>query len=153
MKVQKVAALLSIIISLTGCADGGTVMLAGAKPAVARPTDEIQLLLEKPEKPFKIVALINSSSDTGWTGSVSMYETLALEKLKTQAAEAGADAVYDIQETTMDAGQVVSSVDWGRAQLGLTKKNIPTATSFSGGLGSTFKTYTFVFRAKAIKFK
>lgn len=128
-------------------------MLTGDKPAIARPTSEIQLILEKPDRPFKVVALVNASAETQWTGSVSAAETLSLEQLKKQAAEAGADAVYDIKEETMDGGQVVSSVDWGRAQVGFTKKGIPTATGSTFGFANAMKNYTFVFRAKAIKFK
>lgn len=153
MKIREFITAIAVCGILSGCAEGGTVMLTGDKPAVARPTNEIELLLEKPGRPFKVIAMVNASAETQWTGSVSAAETLSLEQLKKQAAEAGADAVYEIKQEVMDGGQVVSSVDWGRAQVGFTKKNIPTATGSTFGFANTIKNYTLVFRAKAIKFK
>lgn len=150
------------ILFLVGCAQGGTVMLTGEKPQLIKPISEIELLIEKPTKSYKVLALINSSAKTQsqFFGSSSEAETAALEQLKVQAAQAGADAVMDIKQEVLENGAVISSVAWGQASAsGSAAGNNNYASGQASGTGSAFgfgnwtKNREMVFRAKAIKWK
>ena len=135
-----------LVTALTGCATGGTVMLSGKAPTTPSKTaDEVELFLTVPTKPYKVIALINSSR----SGSdIGLSEGMALEKLKDQAAQAGADGIIEIQREVMDGGAVISSGAYGQASL-----NQNNVRASAGGIGSLIKTYTIVFRGKAVKFE
>ena len=141
--MKRAAIILAFIVA--GCATGGTVMLAGKAPEKSKATDEVELFLDSPKKPYKVIALVNSSRSGSDLG---LSEGMALEKLKEQAAQAGADGIVEIQREVMDGGAVVSSGAYGRATA---TEN--TARASAGGIGSLIRTYTVVFRGKAIRFE
>ncbi len=149
-------AILALIVFLSGCATGGTVMLSGTPPASPTPIEKIEIFLEKPDKKYKVIALITASADTDDFLSVSHAEKAALEKLKEQAARAGADGIIDIYREVLEGGSVVSSTVWGSATgtaYGRGGYTTGYAHGTGGGFGALFKSYSIGFRAKAIKFQ
>lgn len=140
--------ILSFGIFLDGCATGGTVMLSGSPPAEPRQVEEIEIYLEKPNRQYKVIAMIIASAETDDFLSVAHAEKAALEKLKEQAAQAGADGIIDIYREVMQSGAVVSSTAWGTAH-----GNDSLVHGTGGGFGALFRSYSIGFRAKAIKFE
>ena len=154
--MRNILAVLSLALMLAGCAQGGTVMLTGEKPKIVKPTSEIELVIEKPQRAYKVLAMVTASASTKnqLFQATSYAETNALEQLKKQAAEAGADAVIDIKQDTIENGAVVSTTSWGQANVnGSVNGNHVSAsgTGSSFGFGEMLKTHEIIFRAKAVK--
>lgn len=77
-----------LTLSLMACASGSAIV-TGAKRAPLEPS-QVKLYLEPPEK-YEVIALVNASSDAGWTEQDSV--DYALRELKNQAAKLGANGV------------------------------------------------------------
>ena len=132
---------------IIGCATGSTVMLQGAKPEKHTPIGKIAIYLEHPERPYKVIAVLNSSADSKNFGSVAYAEAAALEQLKIQASKAGADGIIEIYRDVLDGGALVASSSWASV-VGTSSY----ASGFGSGFGSIFANHSICFRAKAIKF-
>ena len=80
--------MLLLAISLTACASGSSIV-TGTKRTPLTP-DQVKLYTEPPAN-YEVIAIVNASSDAGWTeqGSVDY----AVEELKNQAAKLGANGV------------------------------------------------------------
>ena len=85
--MKKIITLL-LAISLTACASGSSIV-TGTKRTPLTP-DQVKLYTEPPAN-YEVIAIVNASSDAGWTeqGSVDY----AVEELKNQAAKLGANGV------------------------------------------------------------
>jgi len=143
--------IINTVLFLSGCASGGTVMLVGSAPDEPTPIENVQIFLEPPTRAFQVIALVNSSADTDDFMSTSGAETAALEKLREQAAIAGADGLIDINREVIENGAVISTSAWGAASA-TAVGSTATATGNSSGIGSLFRSYSIGFRANAIKF-
>ena len=76
------------VISLVACASGSSIV-TGTKRASIEPR-QVKLYLEPPAK-YEVIAIVNASSDAGWTEQDSV--DYAVEELKNQAAKLGANGV------------------------------------------------------------
>lgn len=160
MGMKKVnTAFLCLFISLvSGCASfervsGSTVMLKGSPPAMTGVAEDVSIFLEKPEKPFKVIALVTSSVRMDDYASVAEGEGAALERLKLQAAFAGADGIINITREIMDQGTIVSSTSWTSATAFDGERRFPR--SFAGtdyDYTSLYRYYSINFRGEAISF-
>lgn len=79
---------LLLAITLVACASGSSIV-TGTKRSPLTPA-QVKLYIEPPAK-YEVIAIVNASSDAGWTeqGSVDY----AVEELKNQAAKLGANGV------------------------------------------------------------
>lgn len=150
--------IIASVSSFTGCASGSTVMLGGAKPAEKIPVEQVRLHLTPPTGHYEDVALIRASANVNDFLSINDAEAAALEKLKEQAAEAGADGVVDIQQEVVENGTVVSSSAWGRGrayggtiQIGNYENRSGIASAEAGSVTTARVSRTIVFRAKAVR--
>lgn len=143
-----------LCLSLLGCAQGGTVMLVGEKPQVARPVSEVEIFLEKPSRPFRIIALVNASARTKdqLFETTAEAQTNALNQLKQQAAEAGADGIYDITQNTVDNGKTTSSSESQQVRASVSDTRIKGSTS-SSSFSDVLNDHEIIIQAKAIKFQ
>ncbi len=86
--------LLIIIATLTSCASG-TAVVTGTKRGAISP-DQVRLYSNAPPS-YETVAAITASSNMGWTAQGS--QDYAIEELKEQAAELGANGILLGQAT------------------------------------------------------
>lgn len=78
------------VLAIAACATGtGSAIVTGKTRAPLAP-EQVRIYLEPPAA-FEVIALVNASSDAGWTeqGSVDY----AIDELKKQAAKLGANGV------------------------------------------------------------
>jgi hypothetical protein len=152
--MKKIISIMTLCAFLAGCAQGGTVMLMGEKPKVARPTSQVEIFLEAPKRPFKVIALVNASASTKdqLFESTAEAETNAFEQLKQQAAEAGADGIYEITQSTVDNGIVVSTSEAGQARATVSGNKIK-GSEYSSGFANLFNDHEIIIKGKAIKFE
>ena len=85
--LKNIIALL-VAIALMACASGSSIV-TGTKRTPIEPS-QVKLYIEPPAK-YEVIAIVNASSDAGWTeqGSVDY----AVDELKKQAAKLGANGV------------------------------------------------------------
>ena len=126
-----------------GCASGSTVMLSGIAPEMPTPLEQIKLFIEPPDQPYAVIALVNATADTEDFRSVAQAEGAALEKLKEQAAKAGADGVTDIVREMLDGGLVIYSDSLRNYYH--EHRNTHSSTTLS-------RSYAISYKGKAIKF-
>jgi ABC-type Na+ efflux pump permease subunit len=79
---------ISILLLLTGCATGSSIVVGEARKAID--PEQVKLYLEAPDS-FKTIGIVSASSDAGWTEQDSV--DYAVEELKNQAAKLGANGV------------------------------------------------------------
>lgn len=77
-----------LTLSLMACASGSAIV-TGTTRAPLEPS-QIKLYLEPPEE-YEVIALVNASSEAGWTEQDSV--DYAVQELKKQAAKLGANGV------------------------------------------------------------
>lgn len=150
---------ISFMLALTllgGCslglhATGSTVMLSGIRPPAPSSIEKVQIFLEQPKQPYEAVALVNSSIQIGGQGNFPEAEAAALEKLKQQAAAAGADGVIDVVREVVRGDTLISSTAFDTT----TRLNgAPDLKTQQGtGYTSLSQTYSINYRGKAVKFK
>jgi len=128
-------------------------MLKGSPPAMAGAAEDVSIFLEKPEKPFKVIALVNSSVQMDDYSSMAEGEGAALERLKQQAALAGADGIINITREIMDKGTVISSSSWTSADtLDGGRRHPHSVTGSDYDYTSLYRYYSISFRGEAISF-
>lgn len=90
MKLQRFSAILAAItiLVLASCASGSAIVTGTVRTPIL--PEQVRIYLEPPNE-FEVIALVNASSDAGWTeqGSVDY----AIAELKKQAAKLGANGV------------------------------------------------------------
>jgi hypothetical protein len=92
MKTQLLSILTAII--LTGCATGEGTRTSLVEHSKTDPKS-VQILLEKPEKPYEVIGFVSAK------GGAFMSQSDIFEKMREEAAELGANAVYirsDVRE-------------------------------------------------------
>lgn len=118
-------------------------MLVGEVPERSLKTkDRIELFVAPPGRAHRVIALVSGSATFAGFGGVAGAEGTALEKLKEQAALAGADGVIEITRELYLGGVLVSSTSLGQKPVG-TVQSFGSASALPG-VG---------FRGKAIKFE
>ena len=138
--MRRFLGLLTLILS--ACATGSTVMLTGDMPEKSlKAKDQIELFVQPPVRAHKVIALVSASASFAGFGGVAGAEGAALEKLKEQAALAGADGVMEIQREIYLGGVLISSTSLDQKPVGVVK-SFGSASAFPG----------VSFRGKAIKF-
>ena len=161
MRLNKAGAAVSclILLVISGCASfdpvtGSTVMLKGSPPAKAADVGNVSIFLERPEKPFNVLALVSSSVRMYDYSSVSEGEGAALERLKQQAALAGADGIINITREIMDHGTVVQSTAWTSATaIHHGKRGFPhPVDGWDSSQSSLYRYFSISFRGEAITF-
>lgn len=145
------AAALLAAAALIGCSSGSTVMMSGSKPATAVPVEQVRLYTETPRSNYQTVALITASAEVGTYLSIDRAEAAALDRLKEEAAEAGADGVMEIERDLVENGTVTSTSVWGRGSRVDWNNGMTTVSARAGAQTSTYVSRTIVFRAKAIR--
>lgn len=146
-------AMLLAFTNLSGCAvnlkaNGSTVMLEGVKPTLPASANLVRMFLEKPEQNYEVIALVNSSIHISSSMDIAQAEAVALEQLKVQATQAGADGIIDVVRDVTAGDTLISSSAFSTGT--------PWVSPFSGihqgsEQTSVLRTYTISFRAKAIK--
>ena len=82
-----------------------------------------------PARPYRVVALVGASASFLGFGDVAAADGAALEKLREQAAIAGADAVIEIQRELYLGGVLITSTSLGQKPIGTIETFGPAATS------------------------
>lgn len=148
-----------IITLILGCetfdpVTGSTVMLKGSPPARPVSVEDVSIFLEPPGKPFSVLALVSSSVRMYDYSSVAEGEGAALERLKQQAALAGADGVINMTREIMDHGTVVQSTAWTSATaIHHGKRGFPhPVDAWDSSQSSLYRNFSISFRGEAIKF-
>lgn len=85
--ISLVASILASI-AIAACASGSAIVTGKVRTPIT--PEQVRLYLEPPGD-FEVIALVNASSDSGWTEQGSL--DYALEELKNQAAKLGANGV------------------------------------------------------------
>ena len=78
--------LIALVIYISGCA-GADVMLLDPSKSYS-PTENVQLLLDKPKRPYNIIAVIEAK------GSQYNNESQTVRAAQTRAAKIGAHAIF-----------------------------------------------------------
>lgn len=86
--IFRILLLLFSIQILASCASG-TALVTGATRSPIEP-EKVKLYLKEPTK-YEVIAIVNASSDAGWTAQGS--QDYAVKELKNQAAKHGANGV------------------------------------------------------------
>ena len=91
INVNRLALILSGILSIAGCATGtGSALITGQFRPAVEDHSTVRILTMMPQGAEEI-AIVKASSDSGWTEQGSL--NYAVEELKKQAAKLGANAV------------------------------------------------------------
>ncbi len=102
--ISKLGTILLSIVLISACASGSSIVVGEARQPID--PSQVKLYLEVPEN-YKIIGIVNASSDAGWTEQQSV--DYAVAELKNQAAKLGANGVLIIstgdQTTTVVGGQ------------------------------------------------
>lgn len=102
--IRNMVAVLAIA-AISGCTYAeGTAVVTGQKRAAITP-EQVQMYSEAPKTPYEVIALVNSSSGSGWTDQQSV--DYAVEELKNQAAKVGANGVILGQPGSQTGGFVM----------------------------------------------
>ncbi|MGR5364359.1 hypothetical protein ACPV54_26145 [Vibrio mediterranei] len=80
--------ILSFILALAGCASGSSILVGETREPIQ--PEKVRLYAKAP-KSYETIALVNASSDAGFTKQDSI--DYAVEELKSQAARLGANGV------------------------------------------------------------
>ncbi len=153
--------LLMAAILLTGCssfgipATGSLVMLKGEVPIQPLPVGQVQLILNAENQDYQIVALINASASVGESVDIAIAEGKALQELKQQAAQAGANGIIDIVREVLAGGTLTSTMKYGETDnhnnLRINGHNDKDRQTISTGQTSVSRSYTVYFRGKAVR--
>jgi len=154
---------------LTGCslgmqATGSVVMLKGEAPIQPTPVEQVQLILNTKNKEFHIVALINASASVAEPKQIAIAEGKALQELKNQAAQAGANGVIDVVREVLVGDALISTMNYGRIddfsigdhathnndKHGIAQILHREHQTISTGQTSVSRSYTVYFRGKAV---
>ncbi len=113
-------------------------------PSVAIPPEQVELILDEPQRRYRKIALVTASADPddyfGWVAA----EGAALKRLREQAGKAGADGVLNIYREVHQGYVVVFS-----EHLGTAFSTIVTMGS-SSTIATLFSSQKIVFRGEAI---
>lgn len=92
------------VLTIAACASGSAIVTGNTRTPVA--PEQVRIYLEPPAA-FEVIALVNASSDAGWTeqGSVDY----AVTELKKQAAKLGANGVL-----LLASGETTSTIVGGQ---------------------------------------
>lgn len=86
--MNKIAICIFALLLLCACSSGSKIVVGDTRPAIS--PEEVKLYLEPPAG-FEVIALVEASSDAGWTEQDCI--DYAVKELKKQAAEVGANGV------------------------------------------------------------
>lgn len=100
----KVVGATVMMLVLSACAEGTTVVTGQQRPAVN--PSQVQIYANAPELPYEVIAIVSASSGNGWTDQQSL--DYAVDELKNQAAAVGANGVILGQAGEQNAGFVFS---------------------------------------------
>jgi hypothetical protein len=103
MKRARAVSLLAVLV-LSGCATTSAVMLEGAHSYPS--TNNVQILTEPPNRPFKQIAMLEATGPVG----TSMPDLLA--SMKQKAAEVGADAVIPTENASFQQQSGIMYNPW-----------------------------------------
>jgi hypothetical protein len=143
MKIQ----LFVILLLLAGCTSGSTTMLSGTMPAVGIPPENVELIIDEPQRSYKKLALVTASADTDDHLGFAKTEAAALRRLREQAGKAGADGVMNIRREVHQGDSIVSSNAWG---TGVSSGNITTGSA--SGISTISSSQTIVFHGEAVTY-
>lgn len=127
---MKIPILIGAVSILGGCATGATVMLSGATPESPTAGENVEILEEPLSQPHDVVAVVSGNAYTSDYFTLDRAERAALQQLKAQAAEAGADAIMELSREGLKQAEVVDAPS----------------------LASLFRYESVLLRGKAIKF-
>jgi len=127
-------------------------MLSGSRPTYGKSPEAVTLFIDAPERKFTVIAMVTASIRIDDFSEVAEAEALALERLRVEAASAGADGVIDIHREVMDRGAVVFSSSW-KHETELTDRDdlYRTGRKDRTKMATLDRSYSLVFRGKAIK--
>ncbi len=133
------------LILVQGCTSGSTTMLSGAMPSVAIPPEQVELIIDEPQHPYKKIALVTASADTDDYFGFAQAEAAALERLREKAGKAGATGILNIHREVHQGDTVVSSSAWCTA---VSSGNVTTGSA--SGIASISSSQTIVFHGEAV---
>ena len=84
----KITVISLLILFIAGCASGSAIVTGTKRSPID--TSQVKLYLKPPSK-YEVIAIVNASSDSGWTEQGS--QDYAVEELKNQAAKLGANGI------------------------------------------------------------
>lgn len=144
---------------LAGCSfqrpiSGGMAMLAGAPPALASNPNEVQLFLEPPKFSYASIALVTASASVAADSDIAATEADVIQKLKEQAALAGANGITNIVREFIAGDTNISGSSWGsviKNRDSASSNDINLAQSQRSSSGLISNSYLLIYRGKAIK--
>jgi len=96
----------------TDTVTGNTVLFSAAIPDRETTPEEVVLFANTPDCEFRVIALVTAAARIDDASFAGDRERAALERLKRQAARAGADGVIHIQREIVSGGVLRSSAEW-----------------------------------------
>lgn len=137
------------VMALTGCSYGSKVMLTEREAAAV---EEADILLEAPDKPYRVIAVVSGiahSSDFLFTRIRT--ENAALERLKEEAVEAGADGIVQITRETLEGNMVLPYTPW-EVSSASGEEALRSPEEKEEWPSALIESYSVVYRGKAIRF-
>ncbi|VAW84715.1 hypothetical protein MNBD_GAMMA16-2005 [hydrothermal vent metagenome] len=152
-------------ILLNGCSlsmntTGSMTMLKGEAPIQPLPIEQVQLILTTEKQDYQVVALITASVSATEPEYIAVAEGKALQELKHQAAQAGANGVIDVVREVLVGGALASTTSFGYIDdHSIGNRNILDIEDHlqrehnvvSSSQTSVSRSYTVYFRGKAVR--